>query len=359
MADEKDMDEFMSKAEEALRANLSKEQLELLERSERMTAEMLGVSDFDEFAKLTKNERRKRSKEMNEKLFSMMGVSKEELLEREREAKEQASRERIAGAKNADKKLIAEIGKLAKNVIFIKPFEEGAEIKTGQSKIGGKPHLPQGFKWYRNGEGTPLSFLMQINFAETREYDKDNIFPEKGILYLFYDVENQPWDTDDDDGKGFAVYYYDGDISELEPADFPDEYEDDCCGGVSYVNCLMDERAVSFFSEKDAPDYEDFAELSGTAAEENYEDAKTAFLGYDSYKYSEDYFKLGGYSNIIQNGLAEEFGEDHIQLCQLTTYDKGERGFMFGDGGNLYFYISRKDLAEKRFDDVKISLQCY
>lgn len=358
MAGKKDTEDFINKAQEALLKSLSKEQLELLERSEKMTAEMLGVSDFDEFTKLTKNEQKKRSEEMNEKLFSMMGVSKEELLAKEREAKEKASRQRMARSENADKKLVAEIGKLAKNVIFIKPLEEGAEIKTGQSKIGGKPHLPRGFKWYRNGEGTPLSFLMQINFAETREYDKDNIFPEKGILYLFYDVENQPWDAGDDDGKGFAAYCYGGDISELEPAEFPDEYEDDCFGGVSYVNCPLDERAVSFFSEKDAPDYEDFAELGGTAAED-YEDAKTAFLGYDSCKYGEEYFKLGGYPNIIQNSLVTEFGEEHILLCQLTTYDRGERGFMFGDGGNLYFYISKKDLAEKRFDDVKISLQCY
>ncbi len=358
MADKKDKEKLIKKAEEEVMANLSKEQVELLEKSEKMMADMMGLSDLSEFENLSSKEQRKRSDEMNKQLMSMMNFSEERYLAMKREAEEQVNRERIEAAKNVDRELVAEIGKLAKNVIFIKPLEEGTEIKIGQSKIGGNPHLPRSFKWYRNGEGTPLSFLMQINFAETRDYDKDNIFPEKGILYLFYDVENQPWDTDDDEGRGFAVYYYDGDISELEPAVFPDEYEDDCGGGISYVNCPMDERAVSFFSEKDVPDSGDIYEFSD-AFSEDYENAKTAFLGYDSYKYSEDYFKLGGYSNIIQNSLLEEFGVDYIQLCQLTTYDKGERGFMFGDGGNLYFYISKKDLSEKCFDNVKISLQCY
>ena len=55
----------------------------------------------------------------------------------------------------------------------------------------------------------------------------------------------------------------------------------------------------------------------------------------------------------------EEFDEDYVQLCQLSTFESDNCGFMFGDGGNLYFYIKKSDLAEKRFDKVKISLQCY
>ena len=32
---------------------------------------------------------------------------------------------------------------------------------------------------------------------------------------------------------------------------------------------------------------------------------------------------------------------------------------MFGDCGAIYFYISKQDLKNKRFDRIKFELQCY
>ena len=31
---------------------------------------------------------------------------------------------------------------------------------------------------------------------------------------------------------------------------------------------------------------------------------------------------------------------------------------MFGDCGRIYFYIRKKDLAERNFDNVQLILQC-
>ena len=82
-------------------------------------------------------------------------------------------------------------------------------------------------------------------------------------------------------------------------------------------------------------------------------------LGYDPFEYSEKYFKLGGYSNSIQCGLSDVFDESFVQLCQLTTFESGQCGFMFGDGGNLYFYIKKEDLRNREFGSTEIVLQCY
>jgi len=78
------------------------------------------------------------------------------------------------------------------------------ECPLGSSKIGGKPDLPHGFRWYyfqgksyeetiaglppdihkyynrddiRYNTALPLSFLAQINLEEVNEYDKDRLLP--------------------------------------------------------------------------------------------------------------------------------------------------------------------------------------
>ena len=66
--------------------------------------------------------------------------------------------------------------------------------------------MPSEFEWYRNESGEPLGFVMQINCEEIHSYDKDGNFPESGMLYFFYDLENQPWELCDDE-QGAAVYY--------------------------------------------------------------------------------------------------------------------------------------------------------
>lgn len=361
-----DMDEIMKKAEEAekeLLGSLSEEQKNLLANAEKMMSEMMGVSDISELMSLSPKEQKKRAKEMNRQLFEMMGITEEDAMRMDRENRKSAERKPARTTTEVSESVVEQLKPFMKNAIYIEPIYEERTIETASSKIGGKPDMPENFVWYRNESDEPLTFLMQINCAEIHEYDKDGVFPEKGMLYFFYDIENQPWESDDQDGKGYAVYYYDGDLSLLVPTDFPDEYapEECCCYGYADMNCIVDEIAVRFFSKNDLPSYEDHENLCGNVNfnYDEYDNAKTAILGYDTSEYSEDYFKLGGYSDVIQCGLTEEFDEDYVQLCQLSTFESDNCGFMFGDGGNLYFYISKSDLAEKRFDKVKISLQCY
>ncbi len=63
----------------------------------------------------------------------------------------------------------------------------------GQSKLGGRPDLPDQFAWPAD-KGRPLqNFLLQINFADTALFDETNPLPESGLLSFFYDLEHQPW----------------------------------------------------------------------------------------------------------------------------------------------------------------------
>jgi Domain of unknown function (DUF1963) len=57
----------------------------------------------------------------------------------------------------------------------------------GQSKIGGKPHVPQNFEWpcEDNDEDMPLQFIAQINLEELSKADFDQLLPSNGMIWFF------------------------------------------------------------------------------------------------------------------------------------------------------------------------------
>ena len=57
---------------------------------------------------------------------------------------------------------------------------------------------------------------------------------------------------------------------------------------------------------------------------------------------------------------AEETARDRwMLLFQLDTVELGGFELMFGDCGHIYFYITKEDLAARRFDRIWLILQCY
>jgi hypothetical protein len=98
-----------------------------------------------------------------------------------------------------------------------KPQDE--EPGIGASKIGGTPDFPPEFEWPRwlpdttddqryekeweemnkmrseygvepsaRPTGLPLSFIAQINLADTKEHDFDKLLPTSGMLYFFLET---------------------------------------------------------------------------------------------------------------------------------------------------------------------------
>lgn len=342
--------------EELMKKTLDAQQ-EIMMNADRMLAEMTGFDDISEIMNMPRAEQERIFKDLNNRFFEMMDIDPDDFSESSDLLMEREERRKMLESVDVPEELLKELEKRYRNVIFIKA-EESEDVMTGSSKIGGYPHVPADFQWFRNNEGKALTFLMQINCEDIHNIDKDNIFPEKGMLYFFYDFENEPWNSSDDGGKGYAVYYYGGDISELLPCPFPDE------AGENYFryaeeNCVIDEQLVEFFAVPDLPEYDDNEDAADKYSYEEYEAARYKLLGYDPDAYSDDFFKLGGYSNSIQYGLYEEFDGSYVQLCQLSTFESEKCGFMFGDGGCLYFYIKKEDLSSKQFDRAEISLQCY
>lgn len=356
-------DDYRNKLEDIIRSEgLDDEELikkavdaqqEIMANADRMLAEMAGVSDISEVMNMSPKEQERIFKDLNKKFSEMMGVDTDDLPESGDLLMEREERRKILEGVAVPDSLLKELEGHYRNAIYIKPAE--SEIYNGCSKIGGYPHVPADFQWVRNDEGDALTFLMQINCEDIQPFDKDKLFPEKGMLYFFYDFENEPWDSEE---NGYAVRYFDGDVSSFEPCPFPDEeWENDF--RYAEGNCVIDEQSVKFFAAPDLPEYDDNKDAIDKYSYEEYEAARYKLLGYDPDNYAEDYFKLGGYSNSIQCGLSEVFDSSYVQLCQFSTFESENCGFMFGDSGSLYFYIKKDDLSSRRFDRSEITLQCY
>lgn len=279
-------------------------------------------------------------------------------------------------------KILSEVKK-DEITIFTKPNED-SEI-LNKSKIGGRPYLPKDFVWPYYQQ-LPLSFLAQINLEEVKSLNKDNLLPDKGMLYFFYELETQEWGYSPQD-KGCAKVFYFEDTSNFELIDFPEDMED-------YYK--IPEFKVNFKSNISLPSYEDFDNLNEDEkilekykTYENFKDFEDKLF----YEYSEicdeymksikNYTKLLGYPDVIQDSMEEECAavtrgfnmggigypkkykeeikkasKDWILLFQMDTIESDDYELMFGDCGHIYFWVKKEDLKSKNFDNVWLILQC-
>lgn len=276
-----------------------------------------------------------------------------------------------------------------RNAILINYSEEENKEKLlkGTSKIGGKPDLPKDFQWfYYNGEdykkiveNRPLSFLMQINCEEVHKYDKESLLPEKGMLYFFYELFTMTWGFSPQDRGSAKVFYYDGEIEDLVPADFPEDMEEDC---------IIPESKINFESMNDYPiDFLDYYDPDDSDEEMDRKE-KEFEKELDELGYKADTTKLLGHPELIQGEYWEEcegvagkniyygsapikYGSDEVKksikenakdwilLMQVSELEIGDYGLYFGDSGKIYFNIRKEDLKNKNFDNVWLILQCY
>lgn len=278
---------------------------------------------------------------------------------------------------------IEEAKKIKLNSIKINFDVENTEkISIGASKFGGRPDLPEDFKWYYFSgwspfddciKNRPLSFLAQINCEEVKKYDLDNRLPETGMLYFFYDLETMTWGDSPEEQDSAKVYYYSGNISKLVRADYPEDMPE---------KYRLPSIKLTFESEENIPDYEEIEDICNIYDSAGYEI-------YDEFKYkgnmNPDFSnKLLGYADSIQGSMIHQCEEvsrkiycggklditpeeqEEIKahksewklLFQLGTVSKGDFELMFGDCGEIYFYIKEEDLKNKNFENVWLILQC-
>ena len=250
------------------------------------------------------------------------------------------------------------------------------------SRFGGKPVAPDHFEWPRfeaenyNGETAdrPLSFLCQISLEEIASFDKDSLLPHKGLLLFFYEQESARWGFDLADDGCSRVFYFENseDLVLTEfPADLKEEYR-------------VKEYALSFCAGKSFPSFEELECHSDVDCDW---DAYDEMLEKADYDVESERHKLLGYANLVQDEMLTECerisrgfscgdaksyqstpdeekadikrsASDWTLLFQMASIEDDDYELMFGDVGNLYFYIRKDDLKNKNFDNVHFSLQC-
>lgn len=231
---------------------------------------------------------------------------------------------------------------------IIKVKKDERDIPIGTSKLGGLPDMPIHLSppLYK---GRPLHFLAQLNMEQVKVYDKENLFPEKGILYVFYDVEEQPWGFEDDEGC-FKILFHEGDMTDLRRIEYLSSYPE-----LEPLSCFGIQCNVF----PSLPEY--LSDLADDEEEKRYWYLKHGLselqLEWPKVRPSHQIF---GHPCSVQNDVLDELcGDEENAVLLLQVDSDDEWDVMWGDAGMLYFVIEREQLLNKQFDQTKFSLQCH
>lgn len=232
--------------------------------------------------------------------------------------------------------------------------KEEKDIPLGSSKLHGLPHLPKSIEWPEE-----YYFYAQINFEELKKHDIENLFPSKGILYLFFDGKEGE--------EGSKAIYYTGDLKELEIRDYPnvinkhtDKY-------------LLDEfknnASLITFSPKlifyVGSEYGEVLEIIPADLKKEIEklisvditdqDSSIRILGRPMYWQGEDeFFGDEEEEDTMEEDDDEYYGfpqsrEDHLPYKNILLFHDG-----FAEG-NIHFWIDKEALKKENFDEIEVT----
>ncbi|WP_338749532.1 YwqG family protein [Bacillus sp. FJAT-52991] len=247
-------------------------------------------------------------------------------------------------------------------------------IKPGRSRVGGDPDLPPQFAWPLTSDGTPMTFLAQLNMCDVAKHDVNELLPKTGMLSFFLGIDEPAYNIEhrviwfdetevltavrrEPSGETALEDTYVGYDLEARPSLEPPGY--------AYVDMEQVENDEVTFGEYDDLFYEirdqkdgDIIQLFGYPTEQHddseYEAALMILTGKE-YEYSMDKAldeitaHFGG-----DKTKAKQEVTDMQMLLELETDD--DVGFCWWDAGVLHFFIRKEDLIAGRFDRTYCSL---
>jgi uncharacterized protein YwqG len=227
----------------------------------------------------------------------------------------------------------------------------------------------------------PLAFIAQLDLAElSRAGALDADFPQSGRLAIFYDTIEQPWGFRPADQAGSAVLYHEADaaLTRREPpaeltalARFTPFAPRACRAHPCLAPVPM--ASAAFAAAGFSATVEDAYDAWWSDDE-----AETAGGGVDWMCH-----RVGGWPTPIQGDMQTECAlvaagydcgtpdpyrtaetadvrasaHDWLLLAQIGSDPAA--GMTWGDNGQLYVWIRRADLRDRRFAPARIILQCH
>jgi uncharacterized protein YwqG len=239
-------------------------------------------------------------------------------------------------------------------------------MSIGASRIGGVPDVPPDFTW-PDLKGVPQSFVAQIYLDEVHPYDTSGALPQSGMLWFFYDAQQETYGADPADLGGWSVITgdnYSGLHRTAAPANLPAESQFNACS-IRFAS----EITLSQQPKLEIPHF-DWTDDEG----HKYETLLSTFPNPDDHAALHN--RLLGNPETIQDDMRLEcqlasHGVTDINdpraagltkgaldwqlLLQIDTDDR--IGMRWGAAGMIYFWITRSDLQVCRFDRTWLVLQ--
>ena len=265
-------------------------------------------------------------------------------------------------------RLVKDIDRLARPSIRILATKTNESLmKPGASKLGGVPDLPPGTTWPEL-KGEPQSFIAQIRLDDVRQYDSEKVLPQSGMLWFFYDAQQETYGADPADRGGWQVLFKDGDLSNLQKPSFPVKLPatskfNACSPGFASEITFSQQPPLEIsdldWTDEDQKKYESV--LSSFASQTGRITPRHRMLGFSDT--IQDDMRLQ--CQLASNGLTDindpkaaalTKGATEWQLLLQVDTDE-EIGMRWGNAGMLYYWIKLADLQTRHFDASWLVLQ--
>lgn len=251
-----------------------------------------------------------------------------------------------------------EVMSLLKPALLLRTREStDAKIPVGDSKVGGQPDLPPEVTWPTDPDGKPLAFLAQLNLAEVARHPISlKGLPASGLLSVFSvrarcgedgdgpDLPSGDWDEQ----GGWNAILHHKDITSLERRAAPDDIRTFAAAAIEMIpisstpNHRKEPNVAAL--EWDTDDYDALWDWNW--------DVRGMQLWQWLQRGGADtsHHLLGGYA-VFQQEFPEELQSgDRVMLLQIGSDEN--IGGMWGDGGELTFYVDAAALAAGRFERI-------
>ena len=265
-------------------------------------------------------------------------------------------------------RLVKHIDRLARPSIrlFVTEADESL-MNVGASKLGGIPDLPPGLVWPELN-GAPQSFIAQIRLGDVRQLDIEKVLPQSGILWFFYDAEQQTFGADPTDRGGWQVLFKDGDFTKLQRMPAPAKL----LAASQFRACFLGFASELTLSQQ--PQLE-ISNLDWTDEDQKKYETVLATL-FSQVDRATPHHRMLGNPDTIQDDMRLECqlasnGVTDIDDPRAAALSKGAMdwqlllqidtddtiGMRWGNTGMLYYWISLADLQARRFDSTWLVLQ--
>jgi len=264
-------------------------------------------------------------------------------------------------------RLTKDIDALAKASIrlFTTPVTEST-LDVGASKLGGVPDVPLDFVW-PEWKGIPQSFIAQIRLADAHPYDSDRVLPEQGMLWFFYDAQQQTFGADPADKGGWSVLFTEN-PAQLQRATVPptlpttSQFQACTLGFSSEITLsLQPQLELPNFDWTDEEQQKYETLLSTFPTPEDHAAIHNRLLGNPETLQDDMRLECQLASNAVTDSSdpkAVELAKGALEWQLLLQVDSDEHaGMRWASTGLLYYWLKKADLQARRFDASWLVLQ--